>query len=200
MSYVYIFTNEAMPGYVKIGMTDLPISERLLSMDNTSTPLPFLCYYAARVSDNRKVERALHTAFGDSRVRASREFFMVSPHRVRAVLEVIAEEDVTPREEIVASQEDAEALRNVSKKSRRFSFTSAGIPIGAKLELNRGQDISCLVTSDTSVIYENEEMSVSKAALLALRKLGYNWPTVAGTEHWLYQGETLLSHRDAQER
>jgi len=91
MSYVYVLTNEAMPGYIKIGITERTINDRILELDTTSVPLPFQCYYAARVSDHKKVERALHTAFGDSRVRKSREFFTVDPFRVKAILEVIAE-------------------------------------------------------------------------------------------------------------
>ena len=42
-------------------------------------------------------------------------------------------------------------------------------------------------------------MSVSKAALIALQNLGYNWTAVAGTEYWLYNGETILSLRNQRE-
>ena len=79
MNFVYILTNEAMPGYIKIGLTDKPITERVLGLDNTSVAVPFQCYYAARVDDNQKIERALHTAFGDFRVRPNREFFKMDP-------------------------------------------------------------------------------------------------------------------------
>ncbi len=47
---VYIFTNEAMPGYVKIGMTQADdVAARLKQLDTTAVPLPFECRYAARV-------------------------------------------------------------------------------------------------------------------------------------------------------
>lgn len=199
MSFVYILTNESMPGYVKIGMTERFIKDRVLELDNTSVALPFQCYYAARVSDHKKIERALHTAFGDFRVRSSREFFKIDPFRVKAILEVLAEEDVTPREEIVESREDATALEKAVKYGRRFSFASAGIPIGAILQLSKGDSIACQVKSDSTVIFEDEEMSVSKSALMALQKLGYKWSAVAGTEYWLYNGETILSLRNQRE-
>lgn len=199
MSIVYILTNESMPGYVKIGMTEREISNRILELDNTSVPLPFQCYYAAKVVDYKKVERALHVAFGDSRTRSTREFFSIDPFRVKAILELICEEDVTPREQVVESSEDSLALEKAVKRGRRFSFSSAGIPIGATLELIRGQNISCQVTSDSTVRFENEEMSVSKAALIALQRLGYNWTAVAGTEYWLYNGETILNLRNQRE-
>jgi len=199
MSYVYILTNEAMPGYIKIGITERPITARILELDNTSTPLPFQCYYAAKVSDHKKVEKALHTAFGDFRVRSSREFFTIDPFRVKAILEVMAEEDITPREQVVETKEDASAIEKAVKYARRFSFASAGIPIGASLQLTRDERISCVVTGDNTVSYENEEMSVSGSALKALQKIGYNWTAVAGTEYWLYNGETILSLRNQKE-
>ena len=59
---VYVLTNPAMPGYVKIGKTD-NLEERLKSLDRTSTPLPFQCEYAAEVNDADKVEKILHDIF-----------------------------------------------------------------------------------------------------------------------------------------
>jgi len=47
---IYVLVNESMPGYVKIGMTT-NLEQRIRSLDNTSTPLPFECFYAATVAD-----------------------------------------------------------------------------------------------------------------------------------------------------
>ena len=41
MSIVYILTNEAMPGLIKIGLTNATVEQRMLSLDTTSVPLPF---------------------------------------------------------------------------------------------------------------------------------------------------------------
>jgi hypothetical protein len=199
MSFVYILTNESMPGYIKIGITERPVTDRVLELDNTSVPIPFQCYYAARVSDHKKVERALHTAFGDSRIRNSREFFSVDPFRVKAVLELMAEEDVTPREEVFESKDAAEALQKAISRGRRFSFSSAGIPIGAQLVFSKSNNLICEVISDTSVKFNDQDLSLSKSALEALHQLGYKWTSVAGTEYWLYNGETLDSIRRAKE-
>lgn len=199
MSIVYILTNEAMPGYIKIGMTEKDVSARMLDLDNTAVPLPFQCYYAARVSDHRKVEQALHVAFGDSRVRRSREFFALDPYRVKAVLELLAEEDVTPREEVLADKEDSHALERALSRGRRFSFASAGVPIGAELTFSRGTGITCKVLSDSTVEYIGKEMSTSKAALYAAHTCGYKWTAASGPENWLYEGETLISLRAQRE-
>lgn len=198
MNFVYILTNEAMPGYIKIGLTDKPITERVLGLDNTSVAVPFQCYYAARVDDNQKIERALHTAFGDFRVRPNREFFKMDPYKVKVILEVLALEDVTPKNEIVASAEDSRALRVVGANTRRFRFSSAGIPIGASLNFVKDSNLVAIVQDDHSVLFDGQSHSLTNAALEALRKCGYNWTSVQGPEYWLYNGESVGSLRARQ--
>ena len=41
MGIVYVITNSAMPGFVKIGKTDRTIQERLRDLDKTNIPVPF---------------------------------------------------------------------------------------------------------------------------------------------------------------
>ena len=76
---VYILTNEAMPGYVKIGMTNNSLLERMRQLDRTNIPLPFECYYACEVENARQEEAWLHSIFSDRRVRDEREFFKIDP-------------------------------------------------------------------------------------------------------------------------
>jgi len=45
---IYVLTNSAMEGYVKIGRTT-NLDQRLSSLDNTSVPLPFECVFAIEV-------------------------------------------------------------------------------------------------------------------------------------------------------
>jgi len=201
MSYVYILTNEAMPGIIKFGLTENSVSDRVLQLDTTSVPVPFQCYYAAQVEDHKKVERALHTAFGDFRVRPNREFFRMDPFRVKAILEVLALEDVTPKNELVATPEDSIALRATGSHSRRFQFSSAGVPVGATLNFVKDANLTAVVTSDTTVNYKGNSFSLTLAALEALKDCGYNWTSVQGPEYWLYNDETVGSLRSRlQER
>jgi len=198
MSHVYILTNEAMPGLIKIGLTEGPITDRVLQLDTTSVPIPFQCYYAAKVLDNRQVERALHTAFGDVRVRQNREFFRIDPFKVKAILELLAVEDVTPRDELVASAEDAQAMRAVSSNSGKFRFSSAAIPKGAILNFVKDTEITAVVEDDATVLFDGSLYSLTASALEALKQCGYNWSSVQGPEYWLYNGETVGSHRTRQ--
>ena len=69
---IYVLTNPAMEGYVKVGRTNNLI-RRIRELDNTSTPLPFECVFAVEVDNPEEVELLLHDAFADGRTRSTRE-------------------------------------------------------------------------------------------------------------------------------
>ena len=98
---VYVLTNPAMPGIVKIGMTDRPdVQRRMGDLYTTGVPLPFDCVIAREIEHREaaEIERALHTAFGPNRVNPSREFFQVEPEQVEVLLRVMPGQDVTPHD------------------------------------------------------------------------------------------------------
>ena len=97
---VYVLTNPAMPGLVKIGMTDRDdVQRRMSDLYTTGVPLPFECVAARAIKDREalEIEKALHTAFGPNRVNSSREFFEIDPEQVQVLLRVMPGQDVTPR-------------------------------------------------------------------------------------------------------
>jgi hypothetical protein len=196
VSIVYILTNESMPGYIKIGRTETSVEQRMRELDKTSVPLPFQCYYAARVEDYQKVERTLHTAFGDHRVRSSREFFRMDPYKAKVVIELLALEDVTPRGDVFEDAESAEAVEKATKARGRYNFSENGIPVGATLEYASDRSVTCQVADDTSVLFMGQLVSLSKAAVMANAARGGFGTAMAGTIMWLFDGETLSSIRD----
>jgi hypothetical protein len=191
---VYILTNEAMPGYVKIGKTTTSVEQRILELSRSSAvPLPFECYFAARVEDVSRVEEAFHDAFGDHRINPRREFFNIAPERVVAILKLLALEDVTPSRNVgVESKEDAVAIERARKKRSAFNFKMVDIPAGAELKFIRDESIICVVAPDQKhVVFNGEEVSISSAAQKAL---GYKWQ-VQGPAYWTYNGEILDERR-----
>ena len=122
---VYVLTNQAMPGIVKIGMTERDdVQRRMTELYSTGVPLPFECVIARQieVTEAAKVESALHTAFGPHRINQSREFFKIDPEQVAVLLQVMPGQDVTPRisEEIAALQpEDLEAASEYKRRQDR---------------------------------------------------------------------------------
>lgn len=200
MSIVYILTNEAMPGLIKIGLTNSTVEQRMITLDNTSIPLPFECYYAARVSDSAKIERALHVGLGDHRIRNSREFFRMEPYRAKAILELLAIEDVTPGNSVFAEPEDQEALTRAVEARPPFKFSLAKIPVGAVLNFAKDETITAEVIDDKRIKFRDRDMSLSGAALEIVSELGYSWKQIAGPQWWLYEGMTLSELRNQQEQ
>lgn len=183
-----------MPGLIKIGRTTTSVKQRISELNSPAgIPLPFTCYYAARVEDSVKVEKKLHDAFGDHRIRERREFFRLSPHRAQAALELAALDDVTPREEIIDEfPEDAE--QGLIRETRRRilpTFSQYQIPIGSTLQLTKDYAITAVVDGERSVLFNGESMALSAAALSALRSIGYNWKSAHGAAYWEFEGETI---------
>lgn len=195
---VYILINEAMPGYVKIGKTTTSIERRILELSRSSAvPLPFECYYAARVSDVSRVEAAFHDAFGDHRVNPRREFFNISPERVVAILKLLAVEEIILTRNIgIETHEDAVAVDRAKKRRSAFNFEMANIPAGAELKFIRDESVVCVVAPDRKhVVFRGIQLSVSAAAQ---RALGVDWPAT-GPLYWKYNNELLDERRDRLE-
>jgi hypothetical protein len=195
---VYVLTNEAMEGLVKIGRTTTNVEQRIRELDNTSLPLPFQCFYAGEVANSSLVEGKLHRIFADKRIRNNREFFRIDPNQVREAIQLAELRDVTPRTDVVVDAEDVKALeRAVETEERRarLRFTELNIPIGATLVFAKDVTITAQVVADGKVNFDGEVMSPSAAAKIAVKQLGYNWSAVSGSVFWMYADETLVARR-----
>jgi hypothetical protein len=187
---IYILINAAMPGYVKIGRTN-NLEQRIRSLDTTSVPLPFECFYACTVANADFVEKRLHDAFLDHRVRSSREFFEVSPDRVVSALKLAEIENVTPKLDYVETNEDQQALNQARTRRAVFNFKLADIPIGAELVYVNDENVRASVVDNKHISVNGELTSLSASAQ---KLLGYPYQ-VQGTLYWMFEGETLDERR-----
>ncbi len=191
---VYVLTNEAMPGYVKVGRTQ-NLEQRMKQLDTTGVPLPFECYYARRVSNADFVEAHIFEAFNDQLVRKNREFLTIRPERIKAALQIAPGEDVTVKEtSVVESQDDLDALARAKTARKDFHFSMIGVQPGTVLTHSRDPTVTCTVYDDRKVTFEGEVMSLSKSAGIVLQRHGLS-PDVAGTAYWTYKGKTLWDLR-----
>lgn len=81
-----------------------------------------------------------------------------------------------------------ETIREGETKSKfgKFRFSMIGILPGSVLMFKGMNGIRCEVFDDGNVIFEGEEMSLSKAAKIAYSRMGKNWRAVSGPASWLY--------------
>ena len=187
---IYILINESMPGYVKIGKTS-NLEQRIRSLDTTGVALPFECFYACEVSNATFVERQLHDAFMDHRVRSSREFFQISPDRAVSALRLAEIREVTPKKDFVESIEDQQALNQARKYRAAFNFGMVDIPVGAILTFYKDDTIKAKVLDNRAIEVNGEITSLSTAAK---KILNVDWPA-QGPLYWIYEGETLDERR-----
>jgi hypothetical protein len=199
MSTVYILTNESMPDWIKIGISDGRLNDRILELDNTSVPLPFSLFYAAKVADYRKVERILHQAFDDYRPRKKREFFYkLDPNKVKVILEAFAVEVENVNTFDSQDHELAKAMEASTRRTGRYSFGENGIPLGAVLHYVKNPDTTCVVHSDDEVEFQGQVLSISRAARYAsVSNGGPDYP-VSGPLYWLYEDNSLNAIRSAR--
>ncbi len=74
--YVYIMTNEAMPGLIKIGRTQKSPEERRRELSKpTSVPKEFVCEYEIYSNDIVALEKHTQTVLKNERYNRNREFF-----------------------------------------------------------------------------------------------------------------------------
>lgn len=194
---VYILTNEAMPGYVKIGRTDGDLASRVRQLDSTGVPLPFEVFYAARVRDSAFVERQLHAAFGDRRVRANREFFTVEQSRVRAALELASLGEVMTGTDTVETADDRRALEVAKQRRSNFRFSMIGVSAGASLLSTFDPAITCEVVDDRTVRFREQLTSLSDAARQISSEKGRGDQARHGPLYWTIDGHILSELRDA---
>ena len=195
---IYVLSNPAMPGIVKIGKTTRDVELRLNELYQTGTPLPFECVYAARVDDESKIEKALHLAFDPQRVNPRREFFSIQPEQAVTILKLLAIEDVTPSIQEAVTDVDADAKASLERfkenefvRRRAMRFTDIGIQPGTVLTYTDG-DATCVVLNERQVTYQGDTYSLSGLAQTLMQ-----YPrSVRGSLYFTLNGKRLSEMYD----
>ena len=197
---VYVLTNPAMLGLVKIGKTtQLEVEDRMKQLFSTGVPVPFDCAFACQVKDAAEVERSLHFAFGDHRIKPNREFFKIEAERVIAVLKLLKVEDITAQLEqtleadvTAADKQSAQNLKDARRPS--MNFHELGVPTGSVLLFKDGQS-QAVVVSDKKVELRGAVCSLT-AATRKLLGLPDDYP-LQPSPHWSFNGQSLKALYEA---
>lgn len=103
-------------------------------------------------------------------------------------------ENITPQKDIIDSKEDQDVLNDARKIRGRFNFKMVKIPIGAELYFSRDDNIKTRIINThgtKSIEFDGKKTSLSQSAQ---EILGYKYG-VAGTDYWMYDGETFDERR-----
>ena len=88
--------------------------------------------------------------------------------------------------------EQNEDIQNSSYRRGRVNFRDLGIKVGYKLYFFEDIRYTCTVSSDNKVIYNGEEMSLSRAARLVCVNKGFVNVDRQGTIYWTFKNEKIL--------
>lgn len=158
--YIYIMTNPALKGMVKIGYAaDVEMRRKQLS----TTALPYeyevyATYETPGALEDKKLHAMIDNLNPDLRVSKNREFFVMSPEDAYLLLEAIAT--------ISGSKARLKKVKVSPVKKQKVrrppvDFTKCNIPIGAELVFIEDPNITATVVSDRKVEYNGEITSLS---------------------------------------
>ena len=189
----YILTNEAMPGLVKIGKTQMDdVQKRMIQLyaGITSVPLPFKCLFAAEVDDCHALESLAHRVFKASRLNPRREFFIIDPDAILEWVRMMNLKEVTPQIQKAldkdVSKEEQEAVKKLPKRPP-LNFIEMGINIDSELVFIQNEQIKVRVCAAKKVEYGGSVYSLT-ALTQQLLKRKY---AVQPTSYWRYNGRNL---------
>lgn len=192
---VYVLTNPAMPGLIKIGKTtQLEVEDRMKQLYGTGVPVPFNCAFACQVRDATEVERALHVAFGANRINPNREFFKIEAERVIAILKLLKVDDITTQlEKTIESDVPAADIQSAQelKQARRprMNFHELGIPTGSVLVSTEDPTITVTVADERKVQFNDGTCSLTAATRRVLG-LAEDYP-LQPSPFWTFNGKTV---------
>ncbi|WP_439890919.1 GIY-YIG nuclease family protein [Ralstonia sp. 25C] len=192
---IYVLTNEAMPGLVKIGMTTDSVETRISQLSaHSGVPLPFECYFAAEVPDCVKIEKILHQLFGDVRLNPKREFFKLDPEKAVLAISIGDFKEITPGLAEI-DKEERDALEKIKARRPKLNLAAIGIKVGDVLTFSRDESVTGVVVDGGRLEFQGEVLSLSAAALKALHRMGYKTPAASGSGYWMLDGELLDERR-----
>lgn len=200
---LYVLTNERMPDLVKIGIvergsTAADLQKRVTEISGTTgVPLPFEVHYAVRLRDPRSLERKLSRLFGEERVNPRREFFEVDPEKAVIAIGIGNHEELVTVETGAEDAAEQAALEKAKSRRPRINMMNLGLNAGDELTFTRDDTIKATVADGTRIEFEGQTITLSAAAGLVLGRMGRSNTSVAGSQYWAYNGETLeaLRHR-----
>ncbi|MFP1879754.1 GIY-YIG nuclease family protein [Lonsdalea quercina] len=178
--WVYVLSNEFMPGIYKVGMTTTSPETRAKELSSaTGVPFPFVIEAAFHCEDPASSERAIHEAFEDCRVSQSREFFKYDLEDLIDECRQHCEAKVGDEVQLLAIDYDVISFESLSELNLNGLFEDIGINVfGDRLAIAErlirfGAEfiINGLNKKNISaVFFENKAYAVENAEAASVRK------------------------------
>ena len=94
IGFIYVMSNPAHPGLVKIGRTSKDPEQRRRDLSTTGVLEDFFLEYRALTEDYDEIELEVHRQLVGSKYREDREFFKISPSEAISKIRKVAGERI----------------------------------------------------------------------------------------------------------
>ena len=182
--FIYIMTNPALKGMVKIGYAK-DVEARRKQLSTTALPYEYEIYATYETSGNledKKLHKMIDNLNPDLRISKNREFFVLAPEDAYELLEAIA--TISGTKDKLKKVKVAPAKKQKTKRPP-VNFAKCNIPVGAELVYVEDSNVVATVVNDRKVLYNNEITSLSA---ISDRIKGYS---TSGPTFFTYQGKTI---------
>lgn len=122
--YVYVLSNPAMPGILKIGKSVKGGKGRATELFSTGVPSHFSLEFEILVDEPFCIERAAHEALGEKRVSTDREFFRCS---IEEAIATVVGEYMSYYNCVVVSGDEFEAVEAARQFAARAPYSHEDI-------------------------------------------------------------------------
>ncbi len=178
---VFVLTNPAMPGLVRICFDSYSEDEALIrALHRAGVPFPFKVEFDCQVPNPEEVENALQVAFGPYRVNSKRNLYQIEPEQAIALLRSLYVEETT--QQVSSSSNSGEvdpqslsAADQIDIHRPSINFKEMGILIGSTLVTADGRTTLTVVGPRTVKLGE-KEFSMTAATWRLLMHGYVDWP------------------------
>ena len=130
--WVYIITNAAMPGLIKIGFTMNDPEIRARDLNHTGSPHPYIVAYEILIDEPHQIEQDAHRLMASK--REGKEWFRCNPEEGVAAIKQIAGHKIITETYKLAERVQAEAIFRQQEDARKKMEQE-------RMELNRQQNL-----------------------------------------------------------
>lgn len=173
--WVYVISNKAMPGLIKVGYTMKDPQLRARELNHTGSPHPYIVDYEVLVEDPRRIEQMTHVRLRD--LREGKEWFNCEAEVAIAAIKAVVGQDAIVENYLRASRIKAESIRNRELDLAKKTLTEedARIKREALKESRRQEIIRKYDSSINSALPESEFWVYAPITFVVLLSVLYSY-------------------------
>jgi len=185
IGFIYIMSNPAYPGSVKIGQTRKDPEERRKELGTTGVLQDFVLEYRALTEDYESLETEIHRSLAKYRVRDDREFFSISPPAAINLIREIAGDRIESDKAFYVSPEQlAKRKKLLEEKQNRDREKEAREKRFAETKLKREQEQQAARQAKEKEKRSDERWDKGTNVFFCLLFFGFMWFTFA--KDWFF--------------